>query len=461
MYTSSPSTSSPSTSSSETSFIINNVQRPNQADTPRPPMQTFKSPKPAQPWPISNYYRVFSNETSIQEIRSDDTGKVYGPTFPNSTEPANELSGLSLPNYPIIWNLNQRPCEIRRGNSPKLNTPPNALPIPNSRDSLNSTIHPNVQPFFKIPSELSVTVMDQEMESNNRSIFNDNVVNSIDILKIPNESGGEVNARFSSSIATSSPSNLIQTIEKQPPRTNSSVAINLSNNHKSSPSLQPLNNSPSYQAEYEKKLGEGNKEAKKPKPIKSNRPIQPQKTSTLENLDDISKEAQKRKLQQTNDGSAPNKFRKIQERPLPPSKSSPTTQRPIPDLVMAKDEKRINSSEPIKNSTSACTSSTNTISSTNSSISASSHATTKKVSPERKTQNSVTNATTLDKAIANALVRDQAKVNNDSGSPGKYLPFTSTEPFWKKHSTPDQLKSHKNLVENLSQNNKNSGTIVD
>lgn len=490
-----PSPSSSSSSTSETSIIINNVQRPNQADTPRPSTQTFKTPQPAQPLFISNLNRAFSNETEIHEIRSDDAGKVkvYGPTMglhrtfespiPNLTAPVNELTGFPLLHpydNSILYNLamgafkhrniHQRSWELGGSNSPKLNIPPNVLPILNSRDSFDSTIHPNVQTFLpncKIPSSLEVTLMNDETESFNRSIFNNknsNVVNSIEIVKLPDESGGEVNARFSSSIATSSPSNLIQTIEKESARTNSPVAINLSNNHKSSPSLQSTNHPPSYQAEFIHMLGEGNKVAKKSKPIKLNRPIHPQKTPTLENVDDITKEAQKRKPQPTNDGSATNKVRKIQERPLLPSKSSPTTQRPIPDLVMAKDEKRIISSETIKNLTSSCTSSTNTISSTNNSISVSNNpltvqASTKKVSPERKAQNSVTNATTLDKAIA--LVREQAKVNNDSGSPGKYLPFTSPTPFWQNHSTPDQMASHNALVENLSQNKKNSGTIVD
>lgn len=478
------------------------MQRPNQADTPRPSMQTFKTPQPAQPLYISNLNRAFSNETEIHEIRSDDAGKVkvYGPTMgtnrtfessiQNLTAPANELSGFPLlhpyDSNSILYNLamgalkqrnlHQRTWELGGSNSPKLNIPSNALPMLNSRDSFDSTIHPNVQTFLpncKIPSSLEVTLMNDETESFNRSIFNNknsNVVNSIEIVKLPDESGGEVNARFSSAIATSSPSNLIQTIEKESARTNSPVAINLSNNHKSSPSLQPMNHLPSYQAEFIHMLGEGgNKVAKKSKPIKLNRPIQPQKTPTaVENVDDPTKEVQKRKLQLTNanDGSAPSKVRKIQDRQLLPSKSSPTTQRPIPDLVMAKDEKRIISSETIKNSTSACTSSTNTISSTNKTISASNNplatqATTKKVSPERKTQNLVTNATILDQAIANAIVREQAKVNNDTGTPGKYLPFTSPTPFWQNHSTPDQMASHNALVENLSQNKKNSGTIVD
>lgn len=508
-------------STSETSIIINNVQRPNQADTPRPSMQ-FKPPnlvtQQSQPYFFPQLNRVFSNETEIQEIRNDDASKlkVYGPAMgssksfdspiPNLISPTNSDLLATLPpqiraamfnmtkqmpiNYPLynltalqqlnLPNMGQSVLEFLKNNknmrhssdmlksnefmnniiNPKLNTVPNLMPPPQRiPEPSDSAKHQNVHSLLtkcKIPSSLSITVTNDETESMTRSIFNNknsNVVNSIEIVKLPDESSGELNARFPSSITTSSPSNLIQAIEKETARTNSPGAINLGNNH----ATPTMSHTESFQAKFLQTLIEADKverTVKKTKPIKPNRPLQQQQQQII--LEEF-KEAQKRKQQSTDDMAAPNKVRKLQ-RPIMQSKSSPTTQRPIPDLVMAKDEKRIITSD-VNSSTSPCTSTTSV------SNPLSVQTTSKKLTTDRKSPNVVTSGggngsgatTPLEKAIALVV----SKTNNEL-SATKYSPLqTSSTPFWKNHSTPDQMASHKALIENLTQNKKSSGTFVD
>lgn len=528
------------TSESETSIIINNVQRPNQADTPRPSM-SFKSAGLNQQQPF--YYspnRSFPNETEIQELRNDDASKVkvYGPAmsmakpFEAHIPALGMMAGADLITQPFPSALFNRykhaPVNYQQLASSfqflqqfQNNLPQHLLPemFKNNKskksalemkksgtsssdmDAIGSSINqksnsiqkglqqmrqtadgdslkgcPKQQKMqsllnsCKIPSSLSITLTNEETESLSRSIFNNknsNVVNSIEIVKLSDEGSNDTTPRYPA--ATSSPSNLIQTIEKESTRTASPVAINLVNNQSTSstPPMPPMT-SESYQAKFLQSLIECNKPLenlkKKQKPIKVNRPLTPsqQPPSYLSGLmfEELGRELQKRKQESLDPKSAEKamKVRKLQ-RPIFQQKSSSPTQRPLPELVVVKDQKSLSPSTSNQPSTSG---------SAMNSLSAFAQTNNKdRQSPTVSTSSSNTATMSTDAATVLALAVTQAKMQKAAAEtaaaaaaaskPKSYSPLqTSPMPIWTNHMSEIQLASHKALVENLSQNKKNT-----
>lgn len=488
---------------SETSIIINNVQRPHQADTPRPSVAFKASPSSSSPSssgttsgsPVHQFYfpqhlnRNFSSETEIQEIRNDDASKmkVYGPTM-NLTKPFDSplprelllppmqntfIGGLMnhVPfNFPLSYQVNpalmaiQHMQALQTNNLALKSMNRNKKAIMNSsgssgsgKSTSNSSAHvnshqktnaaskslqparsidskespKNVQSLLtscKIPPSLSITLTNDETESMNRSIFNNkntNVVNSIEIVKLTDEISGESNTRFATPVATSSPSNLMQTIEKETTRTSSPAAVNLSNNHNET-----------YQTKFLQSLSTNSEAVDnllklKQKPKLGRPPIHPTNPSNARTNITIT-DAQKRKTTELLDRNDV-KIRKLQPQKTPSAASSAAPLRPVPDLIARNlDDRRPTAKAP-----------TSTTSGTG----------TSNASSDKPPIPSAT-----DKAVA---ISAKLQANKDIATP-KYQPLqTSSVPIWANHSTPDQLASHKALFENLSQSKKNSSTFVD
>lgn len=236
---------------SETSIIINNVQRPNQADTPRPPMNYSPNMNSYFPQPKHQLYR----ETEIKELRTDDAMnvKVYGPAMTSDSQlnamrdellknqhlkktiapkrshsmsNQNESSMLNSPAFSPHRHAQSTPekrLKLKSGgsssssassssttNSPidmkkKLNSTGELEVITSTSTGSNKrsaapkrqsgpssdSVHTLLQTCnITLPSSLSVTLTNDEIESN-RSFFNQKktpVNNSIEIVKLPDDS---------------------------------------------------------------------------------------------------------------------------------------------------------------------------------------------------------------------------------------------------------------------------------
>lgn len=269
------------TSESETSIIINNVQRPNQADTPRPTMafNSNMSPFLLQP----KRHQLF-HETEIKEIRNDDAMKVkvYGPSMPSydtqlsKNQHVKHVAGskrnysLSNQNEPLHMNApafiqdydkkfksqsghsssgsSPGPIDMKKKlnstgelevftSSSKTNATPKRQSEPSS-DSVHTLLH-NCN--ITLPSSLSVTLTYDEMESD-RS-FNQKktpVNNSIEIVKLPDESSSSPADQSRYTKAQSNSPSLHSRSENNHSGSASPVAINLVNN-KSTTSSHPQN----------------------------------------------------------------------------------------------------------------------------------------------------------------------------------------------------------------------------
>lgn len=524
--------SQPSTSESETSIIINNVQRPTQADTPRPPMSFKPSSSQQSPFFFTpNLNRSFLNETEIQEIRNDDAGKlkVYGPAMRDNMHKSYEMS-MNTPTELLMHNLfaaqlkqTQMPfglnqlVAMQQMNSlevlkniktKKLAAAPKK---PCTSDLLQNTLIPmrfaeqtaepaksqNVSMIFpqnlysscKIPPSLSITLTNDDTETVSRSIFstkNSNVVNSIEIVKLPDESGPESIAKFSTpaplslspalSSSSSSGSSSGSGGDKNAWQINKSVNNQLKlltqqNNQIDSTlpisqhALSPY--SETYQAKFlqsllENKTSEASKNPKKLiKP--STQPIRPNLNMSAEELA-RKREAQKRR-QQIEEKAA--KMRKLQPATMSSStqptqtqtqKLSSVTQRPVPDLLIPKDDKK--ASTTLTNS-SGGSSSTQTTPIGSTKQLANNSKSQDRQSPTVSSNNSSSDKTTANVTVAVAQAKMQSTATNEIPT-SKYLPLqTSSMPIWANHCTPDHQASHKALVENLTQSKKNSGTLID
>lgn len=557
------------TSDTETSIIINNVQRPNQADTPRPSM-SFK-PNLNQQQPFSNYFspnRNFPTETEIQGIPNDDASKlkVYGPAM-SLGKPPFDIPGLGsiLPGGELMAQQIQSAILNRYGKQPALNF--NTLAnYPLSPSNIAALLHQqnNLQPHLqaemfqknnkskkqatldmkklsniigdtaesiggsynqklnsfqksllqlrtnpeanespkhclkqqkvqtllnscKIPPSLSITLTNDETESLSRSIFNNknsNVVNSIEILKLPDESSNEPNARYPT--ATSSPSNIMQTIEKETTRsTTSPGSLNLVNQAAAAASqVAEQLSTQSYQQKFllsllekndTKAMENLNKPNKKQKPIKLNRPLTPsQQTppppqhsflSGLSIFDELNREAQKRKQESLDAKSAEKamKARKLQRPIYQQTKGDSLTQRPLPGLVVVKEPKALSPSLSSQPSTSsgALNTSNNLLSSQTNNVGKKKD----RQSPTVSTSSSISLNDTvaaiesIKQNVINTKMQQQAANMQKelAASKNNYLPLqTSAMPIWTNHFTESQMASHKQLVENLSQNKKNT-----
>lgn len=436
--------------SESTSIIINNVQRPNQADTPRPSM-SFKSNVAQQQPPF--YFspnRNFLNETEIQEIRNDDMSKsiVYGPamtlakqfespipnmvssvpsgvdlltSMPSLLSSVSQFKQPSMNHFSLALALHQmnniqpflpipknskpkKPAIEARKPSTSCNYESKSNSLQRNYNQSESMKQQNVQSLLpcRIPSSISISVMpNDESESANRSMFNskNNVVNSIEIVKLPDESSNETNAKFASPSPSSS---------------NSDKAWYANKNQSESETFQTK-----FMESLNPKVLEN---LKKPKPPQHQKQIRP---NTIEEL--VRQEALKRKLQQNDDKSTP-KVRKLQPSvPVPQSKSISTTQRPIPDLLIPKDDKKTSNSTGINSQSS-------------------SSGTKDRQSP------TVSNVSSSDKP-ASVTLAAQAKVQQvaNENTLSKYMPLqTSMTPLWKPFCTAAQTASHKALAENLN-----------
>lgn len=355
-----------------------------------------------------------------------------------------------------LLNRNKKPAITSSGSSKNgSNSPahgnshhkPNAAAAAKSAQPLRSIdakdSPKNVQSLLtscKIPPSLSITLTNDETESMSRSIFNNkntNVVNSIEIVKLTDEAGGEPNARFATPVATSSPSNLMQTIEKETTRTSSPAAVH-ANNHTDTYQgifLQSLNTSHDSPSDTLLKLKQ------KPKlgrpPIHASNPVNARPANAATTADKMG-EAQKRKPTDPDDKTDA-KVRKL-HRPLQPHRSPSSTSssstasasavpRRVPDLIAgSRDEKR-----PAKPST--------------------------PTSDTASGSNAPDKPAIIDKALALAV--SQAKQPNDMAAP-KYQPLqTSSTPIWATLFTDEQNASHKALIDNLTQPKKNSSAFVD
>lgn len=525
-----------STSESETSIIINNVQRPNQADTPRPTM----SFKPNLNQPQSFYFspnlnRSFLNETEIQEIRNDDARKlkVYGPpmsltkpldspipglsgpiapdlfnipqllhqfgkqpqlnlNFPLSTLsqlPLNQLVALQqYQNYPNLQNLqNLQMFEALKMNKPKKSSldskkSSSSNNFDGKSNALSKSLHPiranesvdpnkqqNVQPLLpcKIPASLSITLTNDDGEMPSRPMFNA-INNSIEIVKLSGESGNDTNAKFPSPSSSSSSSSSVEKVwQAANKNANNQIKLlaNQQNNQIDSTSSKPQSDklNKTYQEKFLQSLKTSMGDIETLKSLKQQR-LSQQLQPIRPNLSPIDlarkREAQKRRQQQDEKAA---KVRKLQlpsasqqQQQQQPPKSSPTTQRPVPDLLNPKDDKKVSMS----NSSSSTTAQTSTSQRTNAVVNNS-----KSNAEDRQSPTVSSNVSSSDKATTNVTVAvTQAKVQSTANEipTSKYLPLqTSSMPIWANHCTADQMASHKALVENLTQNKKNSGTFVD
>lgn len=220
----------------ETSIIINNVQRPNQVDTPRPPMlidPDISSRIFPMGLPNIRKHHLF-NETEIKEIGHDDARKVkvYGPSmsttplsnpmrtgkFPAFMQKLNKPSELPksmkiykqpLDNLNLLKKPKPRPSSSNPIDLKKLNSTGelevtsstinkgNITPKrPAPEDDLPRNEQKNVQKFLEsanisIPKYLEVTLTNDDNDtSRTQSTFSQNktpVNNYIEILKLPDE----------------------------------------------------------------------------------------------------------------------------------------------------------------------------------------------------------------------------------------------------------------------------------
>lgn len=509
----------PSTSESETSIIINNVQRPNQADTPRPSM-SFK-PNLNQQTPFyfpSNFNRGFSNETEIQEIRNDDASqlKVYGPAMSlgkpfelaaqnlSASVTAELLASQFLANrfhhpgkqpasYPLTFPINQAllalhhqqynlPLDALKGTKSKKTTASDGkkTSVLGGFDGKLNAVQNNFNPMRalgvdsllidKIPSSLSITLTNSnepDKDAINRlfSTKNSNVVNSIEIVKLPDASSNESNSKFPSPSPSSSSS------EKpwQPNKNANNPIKLLANPQNNQIDLVPM--SPSYQEQFLQSLQtvESNKSWKKPKPQQPQQPQQQQQQQQKQSIrpnmnlmDERGQEIQKRKLQQVDDKTVA-KVRKLhQSSPSSQQKSSPTTQRPVPDLLIPKDDKQMLSLSSGSSQAKTSANSSNSVENNKTQDRQSSATTANASSSSSSSALSSTSLASLsDRALTLAVAHKVQSVANEIQA-SKFLPLqTSSTPIWKTHCTADQMASHKALIENLTQSKKNSGTYVD
>lgn len=293
---------------SETSIIINDVQRPNQADTPRPAfnhnmIQSFSQPK----------HHHHLAETEIKEIGHDAAKniKVYGPpsydshhlsarpqymknlaatkrsfNSSNQNEPLLMNAPLYLPYYSHLSQQSHKKLKPKSGHSSssssssispgpidmkkKLNSTgelevttskSNAMP---KRQSDSNNVHKLLHNCnITLPKSLSVTLTnDDEMESN-RSFFNQKktpVNNSIEIVKLPDESTSPSPVEQTNYAKAQSNSPSLQTNNHSGSGSASPVPINLvssksmsTTKHKSNSSspVPGTSHAGGFQAEYE------------------------------------------------------------------------------------------------------------------------------------------------------------------------------------------------------------------
>lgn len=459
-------------SESGTSIIINNIQRPTQADTPRPSM-SFKPDISSLPQPI--YYqptRRFNNyETEIQEIRTDDASKgtVYGPTMPAMnlpkqnehnissfktallannflnrvqpllnfpSEPANmfnfQLMGLPRP-FPMC----NKPNKLKKQLDAK--RPSATTNLESKANSLQKSIHlPRsiIDIIGKVPEALDIFETNEENEQSSFSMKTTSVQNSIEIVKLPKlpqDTCNEPNSKFPSQSSSSSTSSTSVSIMDKPWQSNKNA--NSQTKHTMNQQIDQ-SNSKDFQSKFIETL------ISKPKE-------QPNGPQTL-NKDELNRcEAQKRKQQQQmNEEKA--KVRKLQQ-PVPQQRSSPTTQRPVP-LLIPKDDRKVS----ISNSGSS-----SGIGGSSQPSSSGSLAINKNISKDGQSPTVSLNA--IERTAALTLAVAQAKVQQAANEipTSKYQPIqTSHTPLWKKYCTAEDTASHETL-ECLMQPKKNSGTIVD
>lgn len=487
--------------SESTSIIINNVQRPNQADTPRPSMSFKPNLGQQQSFFFSpNLNRNFPNETEIQEIRNDDPSKsiVYGPAMslakpfesaiPTLPASVGQVGADLLPqlinrykptqlNFPlnaIPFQINQYMAlqqlqsfpsffdGLKQNNKPKkpaidAKKPSGSSNLELKANSLQKNFHQaetakqqNVQSLFpcRIPPSLSITLTNDESESANRSIFNtknSNVVNSIEIVKLTDELNNEPNARFPSPLPSSSTSSKV---DKLWLASKTQQANKIDSTSPTSKECQA-----DFQMKFVQSISDNanvdSMNVDSMKALKKSKPPQQQKQQIRPNLnvsiEEIARnqEATKRKLHL--DDKSASKVRKLQPSSAQ-SKSSPVTQRPVPDLLIPKDDKKVS----VSNSSPA-----------QSTSGASAAVPNNKKSTDRQSPTVSSNVSSSDKSTSLMLAVAQAKVQQVDIPTSKYLPLqTSPMPIWTNHCTADQMANHKTLMKNL-ENKTNSGTFVD
>lgn len=530
----------PNTSESETSIIINNVQRPTQADTPRPSMSpsTLKPNLGVQQPPYfftPPLNRSFGGETEIQEIRNDDANIVYGPamsipkpyetTMPNFAPPL--VPGLAAPgllalhfsqqlaNAKLLENAQLNMLEmakqrygmqsfaLNKSNKPK-KLEPKRPGVPGAGGSLEAKssalqkqFHPsarmigadaqcdskakqqNVPHGFRLPASTQIFATNEENEQSfSRSLYNknSNVKNSIEIVKLPDETGNELNSKFPSATSSSStPSPSSSSVDKSW-QTNKTMAnnqtkhlANQQNNQIDSTSTiaqlaaasTSSNLDSSFQAKFIDSLQNPLKRVKTPPQSKAPQPIR----SAFNMVDDIGRnqEAQKRKMQsqqaQPIDETWPAaKSRKIQPA-IPQQRSSPTTQRPVPDLLNPKDDRKVTVSNSSSSSGGANISGSSSSSSSQAQSSSTNSLANNKNAPDHKSPTVSLNAPGL---MLAAKLQKVTKAASES-STAKYRPLeTSSTPIWTNHCTIEHKASHKSMAETLSMvEKKNSSTFVD
>lgn len=325
-------------------------------------------------------------------------------------------------------------------------------------DSSELVKHQNVQTLLnscRIPPSLSITLTNDDTEAISRSVFNtknSNVVNSIEIVKLPDESSNESCSKFPS--PSSSSEKTWQPNKNANNQMKLLAAAQQNNQIDSVSSMSPSSLlSESYQAKFLQSLLEKGdkieslKSLKKPKPQQQQQQQQHQQKQpnrpTLNMIDELNRnqDAQKRKLQPADDKSAA-KVRKLQQSSVPQQKSSPTTQRPVPDLLVPKDDKLIPSP-----------------SSSTSGGGGGGQASSTKTIENNKTSHTERASST---AASNSNASKVQQASNESMPSSKYMPLqTSSMPIWATHCTADQMASHRALAENLAQSKKNSGAYVD
>lgn len=454
--------------------------------------------KPNLNQPPSFYFpqnRSFLNETEIQEIRNDDARKlkVYGPPMSLPKPLDLPIPGLSAPispdlfnmpilshpysaigkppqlNYPIAQTLSQTLLALQQQypNYPNLTpfkTKPKKSTVESKKPStsnnfdaksnaLSKNLHPidqspkqqNVQSLLpcKIPPSLSITLTNDDGEMSSRPMFNHNINNSIEIVKLV-ESGNETNAQMAKFPSPSSSSSSSSSVEKL------WQAANKNANNQMKQQQQNNQIDSTYQQKFMQSLESG-KLLNSPKMQKPTQQLQSIRTNL--NPIDRKREPQKRRPQpdeKNNDA----KQRKLQMPSIPQQqKSTPTTQRPVPDLLSPRDDKKVSVTNS-SSSTSAQTSASRTNATaamaptTNNSNSS---------SEDRRSPTVTSNVSSTDKATTNVTVQAKVQPAANEIPTSKYLPLqTSSMPIWANHCTADQMASHKALVDKITQSKKNS-----
>lgn len=266
-------------SETESSIIINNVQRPNQADTPRPPM-TFNPALTQHFFPggsaSHNSFSMKNNrkhnlfsETEIKEIRNDDAMKVkvYGPSMssheatsssprPGTSMNLHKMSASQSKSSPTlkqyspshaIHEMMRKTKSAKQSNHSidmkKLNSTgelevissnsnsPSAKRIaidasedvPMNEQNVQTLLHSS---NIKFPPSLSITLTNDEIDSSPSRANFIQKKNFIEILKLPDESpSSSEQSRYAKSMTSSSPNR---------EHSSSPIAINLVNNRPSS-----------------------------------------------------------------------------------------------------------------------------------------------------------------------------------------------------------------------------------